>query len=161
MLAVALLLPACSAEKSTQTQAKPVNDLEQAAISAGVIADPRSADITGLYARDTDRLCIVPSATAWSAGVHVDYGDGLACSGQAVVSRSGEMLRFSFGSEGCAFDARFDGDRIVFPGRVPEACQKLCSKRVSLAALDVERQSDSAAEAATLRDSKGRLLCQN
>ena len=34
---------------------------------------------------------------------------------------------------GCSFDAKFDGDRIAFPGALPDACQKACSRRASLA----------------------------
>ena len=60
-----------------------------------------------------------------------------------------------------ALNARFEGDRIVFPGRLPEACQKLCLRRASLAGLDVSRLSESVSEASTLRDSKGRLLCSS
>ncbi|MBX9795594.1 hypothetical protein [Sphingomonas sp.] len=156
-----VLLAGCSGQGTQSNNGRATDDLESAAIAAGVIADPKSVDITGLYSRGTDQLCIVPSATAWSAGVTIDYGDNQSCSGQAKLTRSGETLRFSFDeAPGCAVDARFEGDRIVFPGQVPDACQRLCSRRASIAALDVERQSDTAAEAASLRDAKGKLLCQ-
>lgn len=134
--------------------------LEAAAIEAGVIPDPRNADITGLYTRETDQVCVVPSATAYQIGVFVDYGDDQHCSGLGTVSRVGETLNVVFGdAAGCAFDARFEGDRIVFPGTVPEACHALCSQRASIAGLVVDQLSNAAAEAATLRDARGRLLC--
>lgn len=134
--------------------------LEAAAIEAGVIPDPQNADITGLYTRDTDRVCIVPAASAYQIGVFVDYGDDQHCSGLGTVSRVGETLHVGFtDADGCSFDARFEGDRVVFPGTVPEPCRKLCSQRASIAGLTVDQLSNSAAEAATLRDARGRLLC--
>ncbi|MDF0488581.1 hypothetical protein PX554_10610 [Sphingomonas sp. H39-1-10] len=158
-----LLVAGCSrAEPPPEGNAAAPTDLEAAAIAAGVIADPKSADITGLYARETDRVCIVPTPKAYQIGVFVDYGDQQHCSGMGSVARDGETLHISFGdAEGCAFDARFEGDRIVFPGSVPDACRKFCSERASIAGLAVDQLSDAASEAATLRDSRGQLLCSS
>jgi hypothetical protein len=103
----------------------------------------------------------VPAATGYRIGVFVDYGDKVRCSGSGTVTRAGEKLRLDLGGTGCSFDARFEGDRIVFPGRLPDACRKLCTERASLAALDVSRLSDSIAEASTLRDGRGKLLCDS
>ncbi len=140
--------------------AAPATGLEAAAIEAGVIPDPNSSDITGLYARDTDRLCVVPTATAYRIGVYVDYGEDQYCGGSGVVTRVGETLNVDFpAAPGCNFNARFEGDRIAFPGKVPDGCARLCSRRASLAALDVDRLSESVSEASTLRDAKGKLLC--
>ena len=162
-LALLLLVAGCGDE-----QPKPVSNataatgLEAAAIEAGVIPDPNNTDITGLYARDTDRVCIVPSVTAYRIGVFVDYGDQISCGGSGTVTRAGEKLQLEFnGVDGCSFEARFEGDRIVFPGRLPDACQKLCAQRASMAALDVSRLSESVSEASTLRDGKGKLLCNS
>jgi len=136
--------------------------LEAAAIEAGVIPDPNSTDIAGLYARDTDRVCVVPSATAYRVGVFVDYGDRISCGGSGTVTRAGEKLQLEFdNADGCSFEARFEGDRIIFPANLPHACEKLCARRASMAALDVTRLSDSVSEASTLRDGKGRLLCSS
>ena len=160
VLLVALLLTGCGKGSAPPPKSTPATDLETAAISAGVVADPNSTDISGLFARDTDRVCIVPAALDFRIGVFVDYGDQQSCSGSGKVTRVGETLHVAFdGANGCAFDARFEGDRIVFPGRLPTACEKLCSQRASLAALDVRRLSDSVAEATTLRNSRGTLLC--
>ena len=162
-LVIALLLIAgCSGsdKKAEATnQAAPIG-LEAAAIEAGVIPDPNNSDITGLYARETDRVCVVPTATAFRIGVFVDYGDQQNCGGSGVVTRVGEKLHVEFDkAEGCSFEARFEGDGIVFPGRLPDACQKLCQRRASMAGLDVNRLSESVSEASTLRDSRGKLLC--
>lgn len=163
LLPVLLLMAGCSDDTPQPLRnATPATGLEAAAIEAGVIPDPDNTDITGLYARDTDRVCIVPSATAYRVGVFVDYGDQVSCGGSGTVTRAGEKLQLEFdGVDGCSFEARFEGDRIVFPGRLPDACQKLCAQRASMAALDVGRLSESVSEASTLRDGKGRLLCRS
>jgi hypothetical protein len=157
-----LLMAGCSGDAAPTSNASAATGLEAAAIEAGVIPDPGNTDITGLYARDTDRVCIVPSASAYRIGVFVDYGDRISCGGSGTVTRVGEKLQLEFdGTDGCSFEARFEGDRIAFPGRLPDACQKLCTQRASMAALDVGRLSDSVSEASTLRDGKGKLLCSS
>ncbi|OYY78623.1 MAG: hypothetical protein B7Y43_05125 [Sphingomonas sp. 28-62-20] len=160
---LALGLAGCSGESkppSPQPRPSAAPDLESAAIAAGVIADPANTDITGLYARDTDRICVVPDQLNYRIGAFVDYGDQQSCSGSGTVTRVGEALHINFaGAAGCDFDARFEGDRIVFPGRLPQACEKLCARRASFAALDVRRLSESVSEASTLRNPKGKLLC--
>ena len=133
--------------------------LEEAAIARGLIRDPTDIDPTGLYARDTDRLCVVRGdADAYRVGVFIDYGDGIACGGAGTAIRQGGALRFNLGS-GCTLDARFDGDRIAFPGEVPDACASLCTARASLSGLDVTRLSESASEASAMRDRHGKLPC--
>ena len=152
-------LAACSSPSSPDAQPTP-SSLEAAAIEAGVISDPASTDPTGLYARDRDKVCVVPSATAFRVGLYVDYGSDYFCSGSGEATRAGETLHVDLTSApGCSFDAKFDGDRIALPGALPDACQKACSKRASLAGLTVERLSDSPSEAAALRDGRGRMLC--
>lgn len=158
---LALLLAGCHRQPAaTVPPATPASGLEAAAIQAGVIADPNSTELTGLYARETDRVCIVPTASAYRIGVFVDYGDDQRCGGSGTVTRVGETLHVELGQKpGCSFDARFEGDRLVFPGHLPDACQQICERRASVAALDVAKLSESVSEASTLRDAKGRLLC--
>lgn len=147
-------------EQKAASNAVAATGLEAAAIEAGVIPDPDNTDISGLYAHDTDRVCIVPGATGFRIGVFVDYGDKMNCGGAGTVTRTGEKLHLEFyGAKGCGFDAQFDGDRIQFPGALPSACQKLCAQRASMAGLDVTQLSESVSEASTLRDGRGKLLC--
>lgn len=157
--AALLLIAVASCPPRAETIAvPPAPDLETAAIARGLVRDPRGVDIVGLYVRETDRLCIVRDGAGHRIGATVDYGEGIACNGAGRLTRSGGALRVSLGA-GCDFDARFDGDRIAFPARLPDGCAALCKRRATLAAVSVSRLSDSAAEAATMRDTRGRLPC--
>ena len=115
--------------------------LEQAAIATGVIRDPASADLTGVYAHDTEQVCVVPAAQDFRIGVALDYGQGQACSASGSLKRSGGVLKVDLG-DGCAFDARFDGQGIKFPGALPDACSRKCSGRASMAGLAVDALSN-------------------
>ena len=153
-----LLLVACSGKPAEKTQAP--QDLETAAIERGLVTDPKDTEIAGLYARDTDRICIVPAALGYRIGAYVDYGDRITCSGTGTVSRAGEALRIKLGSDDrCSFDAKFQGEKIIFPGALPEGCSRLCAQRASFAGLEVERMSESVAEAAAMRDAGGKRMC--
>src|SRR3569623_1209672 len=158
-----LLALAAGSRGSAPTEnktAKPATGREAAAIQAGVIPDPSVSEGTGLYARDTDRVCIVPGASAYRIGVYVAYDERENCGGSGTATRSGENVRVQmYGAEGCGFAARFAGYRLDFPARVPYACKKICSHRGSRAARDVDLLSESVSEASTLRDGKGSLLC--
>lgn len=156
-LALLLALAACSGGQGGNAQAP--QDLETAAIERGLIRDPDDSDLSGLYARDTDRICIVRAGSAYRIGAYVDYGDRITCSGAGSVERSGETLKVTLGKDGCTFDAHYDGDRIKFPGVLPDACKKLCARRASFTGLEGTRLSESGAEAAAMRDAAGRRLC--
>ena len=152
-----LALAACSGGQGGNAQAP--QDLESAAIERGLVRDPDDSDLTGLYARDTDRICIARTGSTYRIGAFVDYGDRITCSGTGTVERDGETLRVALGKDGCSFDAQYDGDRIKFPGVLPDACKALCARRASFTGLEVTRLSESAAEAAAMRDAGGRRLC--
>jgi len=126
-----------------EQSAKAATGLEAAAIQAGVIPDPDDTDITGLYARDTDRVCIVPGASAYRIGVYVAYDEQQNCGGSGTATRVGENVHVEMdGAEGCGFDARFEGDRLVFPRACLMAARSLFAPRLA-GALDVDRLSES------------------
>ena len=157
LTSLAVLLGGCGGIGGGNAQAP---SLEAAAIQRGLIADPGNSDFVGLYARDADRLCIVPQGGDNRVGVTADFGGGVACSGGGTVQRVGERLRFELEVSDCQFEARFDGARITFPARLPGGCKALCTGRASLAAMDVSRLSESLSEAAAMRDARGRLPCR-
>ena len=154
------MLSACSGKHDSADQASGGSGarLEQAAIATGVIRDPGSTDLTGVYASDPEQVCVVPVAKDFRIGVTLDYGEGQQCSAAGSLVRDGGVLKVDLGG-GCAFDARFDGQGIKFPGALPDACQKKCTGRATMAGLSVDALSNSLSEATTLADAKGRALC--
>lgn len=159
IVAVVLLAALASCPRQApQVRSTGAPDLETAAILRGLVRDPADRDIAGLYARDTDRVCIVPRDGGYRIGATVDYGEGQGCSAAGDVSRSGDSLRVRLGRD-CRFDAAFDGDRITFPAVLPEPCASACLRSGTLAALDAERLSESVAEAATMRTADGSTPC--
>src|SRR3546814_11770134 len=75
-------------------------DLEAAAIAVGVIPDPASTDPTGLYARATDRICVLPAPRDFTIGIDMDYGDGQHCTASGTARREGELLRVTLAGKG-------------------------------------------------------------
>jgi hypothetical protein len=158
LAAVALLAGCGSRPEASADAATSGARLEAAAIRTGLIDDPTRADLVGSWALDTDRVCVVPGAKGLlRLGALVDYGEGQGCAASGTAQRSGDRVRVAFST--CRFEARFEGDRIVFPAELPASCDSLCTGRASLAALTVERLSTSTAEAETLRTPGGKLLC--
>ena len=159
VLVTALSLAACHAAPSAPPRGNTPGDrLETAAEAAGVVHGPALVDPIGLYARDTDRLCLAPDgAGTYRVGALVSYEGGQGCAASGTATRNGDRLEVALAD--CRFAARFEGDRVSFPAELPSACDAACTGRATLAALAVERLSDSPAEAAALRDGKGRALC--
>lgn len=160
LLAMLAVLAGCSGKQDATDQATGGAGarLEQAAIATGVIRDPAGADLTGVYARDPERVCVVPAAKDFRIGVTLDYGEGQQCSASGSLVRDGDRLKVDLG-DGCRFDARFDGQGIAFPGALPDVCSKKCSGRATMAGISVDALSASLSEATALADAKGRALC--
>lgn len=156
LLLLGLALGGCGQQVTTPGDRSAGAGLESAARTAGIIADA-DAPLQGSWARDTDRVCIVGTGSSNRIGVSVDYGEDQACAASGTVERSGESLNLAFGT--CRFAARYEGDRIVFPAEMPAACESLCTGRATLAAVTVDRLSESRSEASTLRSPAGKPLC--
>jgi hypothetical protein len=155
---LALLVGGCGQGDAPDAANGAGAELERAAVAAGLVPDPAASSIVGAWARDSDRMCVVPGEGGRERiGVVIDYGEGNGCVAAGTVRRSGDRLAIDLGA--CRIDARFDGERISFPAEIDDACARSCRGNASLAALAVERVSGSAAEAATLRAPSGRLLC--
>ena len=157
-LLLPLLLAGCADDPATPTNDAAGAQLETAATEAGLVVDPAKISLIGAWARDTDRVCVIPGeGDAFRIGARVDYGDGQGCAASGTATRSGDRIRVTFGT--CRFEAHLDGDRILFPAEVPGACDTLCAGRASLAALIADHLSTSLSEAATLRAPNGDALC--
>ncbi len=154
---LALLLAACGSRPQAAPDTAGAR-LEAAAEQAGLIADPASATLVGSWAQDTDRLCVTPlQGSRYRIGALIDYGEGQGCLASGTAQRKGDTVSVTFGA--CRFDARFDGERIVFPAELPAACDRLCAGHATLAALSVEHLSPAVSEAETLRSPGGKPLC--
>lgn len=152
-----LLLAGCGGggeERSAGAQ------LEAAAIERGVIADPASLHVAGAYGRGADRMCLIERDGGLRLGVDVAYGGDLGCTARGTAKQDGEDIDVTLdGAEGCRFTARFDGDALIFPGRLPESCATFCDAPASLAGVTVDRLSDAASEVRAMRGQQGGLLC--
>ncbi len=156
---VLLMLAGCGGE-AARAPATPEGGgaaLEQAAVAAGIVADPARLDPVGAYASDTDRVCIVPQGDGYRVGASVDYGEQQGCVARGTATGR-ETLRVAFGEQ-CAFDARFDGSRIVFPAVLPPACDRRCTGRATLTALSAGLLSHAEAEARAMRGADAEPLC--
>ncbi|VXD01127.1 hypothetical protein [Sphingomonas sp. AX6] len=158
-VALALLLAGCS-EAPVEVPGEAVPSLEAAAIARGLVPDPDAAPLTGLFARDADRLCLRADVGEDRAvmGLSIDYGEGNGCAALGTASRQGETLSVDLG-EACRFDAGYDGEAIRFPGALPDGCANLCRGNASLAGMTTVRLSHSAGEVAAFRDRRGRFPC--
>lgn len=156
--AIACIVLAGCDDQPDRVHQTPGARLERAAMASGLVTDPDRIDLTGSWARDTDRLCILPGeAGDVRIGALIDYGEGQGCAASGTGRRRGDRLSIRFG--GCRFDAVLDGERLTFPAEMPGACDRACTGRASLAALAVDRLSTSRSEARTLRTPAGRALC--
>lgn len=154
---LALSLAACGSRPEAAPDTAGAQ-LEAAAERAGLVADPATVSLVGSWAQDTDRLCVTPiRGDRYRIGALIDYGEGQGCLASGTAERKGERVAVAFGA--CRFDARFDGERIVFPADLPTACDRLCTGHATLAALSVAQLSTAVSEAETLRSPSGKLLC--
>lgn len=160
LVAIVVALWAAPSRRGATEAADVPTDLESVAVARGLIAAGDDADPVGLYARDTDRLCLARQGDRLRAGASVDYGDGLACAAAGTARRSGSTIDFDFG-EGCRISARFDGETIAFPAAVPDACHRSCRGRAALDALRVTRLSGAQSEAEALRLPDGKAPCRS
>jgi hypothetical protein len=154
LTAFAMLLSGCgqTPEQATSPEAA---GLEAAAVERGLVDNASDAPLTGVFASGGGRVCMLESGSR--IGVVSQNGEGGRCAASGTFERRGGGLRVGLGD--CRFEAGYDGEHIVFPGDMPEACNRLCTEAASLADLNVDRLSDSPAEAAALRDDRDRTLC--
>lgn len=131
--------------------------LEQAAIARGLVENPGAIDPVGVFASDSDKVCIRAAADGYRIGASVDYGEGQACAASGSARGRG-LLDVRFGDD-CRFEARIEADRIRFPATLPAACDRACTGRASLAALTADRLSASGTEAASAVGPRGAPLC--
>jgi hypothetical protein len=156
---VAMALAACGGE-SSNNPGKAGEQLETAAIEAGLVAKAEDVTPVGAYGRGSDTACIVPNGSGFAIAIEVTYGEGINCSARGTASATGERLSIALDAkDGCRFDAQLSEGVLRLPGSVPEGCQALCDARASLSGLAVDKLSDLEAEARAMRGNDGSLMC--
>lgn len=174
-LSLALILASCGDERTapTEAQSTPAGDpqsvgarLDALAAEEGLLPDGGDRSPEGGYGRTyaggRDRMCLVEAVAdgTYRFALEVRIGQDQGCRGGGSAVLDGGLVRLSFdGASGCTIDARYEGDRLVMPGRVPEPCARLCSRRGSLAGVAFPRIGDGRAMASSMTDSADEVLC--
>lgn len=135
-----LLLTACgengSAESAQGSQAG--SALDEQAVAVGIMPDPDDVDLAGRFETRSDlgidKFCAVSNGSQkFNVGFLAVYGPESKCEGRGTASIDGEKVRIVLSGKGdCAFDARYDGIELRFPGSVENGCASYCSDRASL-----------------------------
>lgn len=140
--------------------------LENLAVESGVLSDTPDRDPAGGYGRGyeggRDRLCVLGQDAASGDhrfAIEIRIGAEEYCRGTGTVRQQGDALTFRFDAGGCSVTARYEGDRIRFPGAVDGACAALCSRRASLAGVSLPRLSDGESGAVGVTNKDGAPLC--
>lgn len=174
VLLVAGLLASCGDDRSDATAPPPglnegaanvASQLDALAAEEGVIPDGGDRSPEGGYGRTypggRDRLCLVqeePGRYRFAAEVRIGQDQG--CRGGGEARLDGGELSLTFDGAECRIDARYEGDRLVLPGRVEEGCARLCSRRGSFAGVTFPRIGDGRAMASSMTDSQDEVLCR-
>lgn len=129
-------------------------------------ATPSGARLTGLYEGDSgarrNQLCVVEREGRAASFGFIVWGEGdRNCSGTGLARREGERLRLLLdGDEGCALDARLEGERITFPEAIPAECARYyCGAGTAMEKAEFTRVGASEADARRAADLVGEPLC--
>ncbi|MBB5686920.1 hypothetical protein [Sphingobium boeckii] len=157
-----LWLAGCSSGAATDDRAG--GNLEAAAIATGVIPDPATAPVEGLYEHvgeaATDKLCLIGAGDRYRLGISVHLGRNVACHAQGRAERKGEALMITLEGKGdCRFAAAFDGEEVRIPGAVPQGCGSYCTGDNSISGVALGKSSAEPADALAARDNDGAPLC--
>jgi hypothetical protein len=135
-----LMLAACS--ESLPTVSAKGSDagsaLDEKAVSVGIMPDPDDIEFAGRFETRSDlgidKFCAVASgARKFNVGFLAVFGPESKCEGSGTATVDGEKIRIVLTGKGiCAFDARYDGIELRFPGSVESGCASYCSDRASL-----------------------------
>jgi hypothetical protein len=112
--------------------------LDKQAIASGIMPDPAGVEFAGRYETrseiGTDKFCAVGRGSKqFDIGFLAVYGPESKCEGQGTAVVDGEKVRVTLNGKGtCAFDARYDGIELRFPGAVDNGCTSYCSPRASM-----------------------------
>jgi hypothetical protein len=136
------------------------SQLDEAAIDAGIMPDPDEVEFAGRFETrsdlGTDKFCAVGrGSNQFNVGFLAVFGPESKCEGRGTAAVDGDKVRITLAGKGkCAFDARYDGIELRFPGSVESGCASYCSDRASLSGTHyfIVRAGDNAARGTLGRD---------
>lgn len=112
--------------------------LDDQAVATGIMPDPDEVEFAGRFETrselGTDKFCAASNGSdQFDIGFLAVFGPESKCEGTGTASVKGEKVRVVLSGKGtCAFDARYDGIELRFPGSVESGCASYCSERASL-----------------------------
>lgn len=145
------------------------SSLDEAAIAAGVVVDPASLNLEGLYERDsglgTDRFCAIQQSDGdYRVGLIAVFGAGSQCEGVGTASMDAGAVTLTLRNQDddeCEIAARFDGASLAIAGSIDAACDALCSPRASLAGVAIPLVDGTASAAENAVGREIAQLCQD
>lgn len=113
--------------------------LDEQAIEVGIMPDPDEIEFAGRFETrselGTDKFCAVESGADFDIGFMSNSGPDSKCEGRGTATVEGEKVRIVLSGNGaCAFEARYDGIELRFPGAVESGCESYCTPRASFSA---------------------------
>ena len=112
--------------------------LDQQAIAAGILPDPRNLEFAGRFETrselGTDKFCAVGNGDGrFLIGMLAVFGPESKCEGTGSATVEGGKVEITLTSKDrCRFDAQYDGVELRFPGLVERGCASYCSDRASM-----------------------------
>ena len=112
--------------------------LDEQAVAVGIMPDPDDVEFAGRFETrsdlGTDKFCAVSNGTQqFNIGFLAVYGPESKCEGTGTATIKGQTVRVVLTGQGsCAFDARYDGIELRFPGSVESGCSSYCSTNANL-----------------------------
>lgn len=136
----ASLLLACTENRSAdpKVSSDAGDALDSQAVSAGILPDPKDVEFAGRYETRSelgaDKFCAVANGSnSYKIGFLAVFGSESKCEGTGTASIDGENVRVVLAGKGnCAFNARYDGIELRFPGVVERECSTYCSAKASM-----------------------------
>jgi hypothetical protein len=113
--------------------------LDEQAIEAGIMPDPDEIEFSGRFETrsdlGTDKFCATESGADFDIGFISNSGPDSKCEGRGTATVDGDKVKVVLSGKGtCAFEARYDGIELRFPGALEEGCASYCTPRASFSA---------------------------
>jgi hypothetical protein len=144
-------------------------ELDALAVETGALPDRVETDPAGRYGRryegGSDSFCLIPDGGArgrYRFGAETRIGQEEYCRGTGRTRLTADklMLHFDGAGKDCMIVARYEGDKIVFPGGLDLRCAALCSSRGSFAGVSFPRIDRDIVAARQMRDMRRNQLCR-